>query len=94
LREIIAGGTVPLVLGGDDSIPPLLATALAEEHRFHVVTVDAHLLCRDEVDGEPQRGVPAVDLLWQGMSIDIARVADAAATCRWCGPDLDRLRWP
>ncbi len=52
LREIIARGTVPLVLGGDDSIPPMLATALAEEHRFHVVTVDAHLDFRDEVDGE------------------------------------------
>ncbi len=52
LREIIARGTVPLVLGGDDSIPPMLATALAEEHRFHVVTVDAHLDFRDEVNGE------------------------------------------
>jgi agmatinase len=64
LREIIASGTVPLVLGGDDSIPPMLATALAEQHRFHVVTVDAHLDFRDEIDGEREgRSSPARRML-------------------------------
>jgi arginase family enzyme len=54
LRRIVARGTVPLVIGGDDSIPPMLAWTLAEQHRFHVVTVDAHLDFRDEVGGESE----------------------------------------
>jgi agmatinase len=64
LRRIVARGTVPLVIGGDDSIPPLLARTLAEQHRFHVVTVDAHLDFRDEVDGEREgRSSPARRML-------------------------------
>lgn len=60
LGHIVAQGTVPLVIGGDDSIPPMLARALAERHRFHVVTVDAHLDFRDEVNGEREgRSSPA-----------------------------------
>jgi agmatinase len=64
LRTIIARGAVPLVIGGDDSIPPMVARALAERHRFHVVTVDAHLDFRDEVDGERDgRSSPARRIL-------------------------------
>jgi agmatinase len=60
LRQIVARGAVPLVIGGDDSIPPMLARAVAERHRFHVVTVDAHLDFRDAVDGEREgRSSPA-----------------------------------
>jgi agmatinase len=40
------------VIGGDDSIPPIIARALASYGTFDVVTIDAHLDFRDEVDGE------------------------------------------
>jgi agmatinase len=64
LRRIVARGTVPLVIGGDDSIPPMVARTLAEQHRLHVVTVDAHLDFRDEVDGEREgRSSPARRML-------------------------------
>jgi agmatinase len=43
---------MPLVLGGDDSIPPIIARALGNHGAFDVVTIDAHLDFRDEVDGE------------------------------------------
>lgn len=59
LREIVVRRAVPLVIGGDDSIPPMLARALAERHELHVVTVDAHLDFRDEVDGEREGGSSA-----------------------------------
>jgi agmatinase len=52
LAQIVRQGAVPLVIGGDDSIPPILARALADHGTFDVVTIDAHLDFRDEVGGE------------------------------------------
>jgi agmatinase len=52
LEQIVAQGLMPLVIGGDDSIPPIVARALAGHATFDVVTVDAHLDFRDEIDGE------------------------------------------
>jgi agmatinase len=52
LARVVAQDVMPLVIGGDDSIPPIVARALAGAWTFHVVTVDAHLDFRDEVDGE------------------------------------------
>ncbi len=53
LAHVVGRGAMPLVIGGDDSIPPIVARALAARGRpFDVVTVDAHLDFRDEVDGE------------------------------------------
>jgi agmatinase len=43
---------MPLAVGGDDSIPPIVARSLAAHDRFDVVTIDAHLDFRDEGDGE------------------------------------------
>jgi agmatinase len=34
---------VPLVIGGDDSIAPILARTLADHGTFDVVTMDSHL---------------------------------------------------
>jgi agmatinase len=51
LWPLVKAGVVPLIVGGDDSIPPMLAQALAERHVFGLVTIDAHLDFRDEVDG-------------------------------------------
>jgi agmatinase len=52
LATIVGQGITPLVIGGDDSIPPLVARALAQHGTFDVVTIDAHLDFRDEVGGE------------------------------------------
>jgi agmatinase len=52
LAQIVSKGLMPLVIGGDDSIPPIVARALADHSTFDVVTIDAHLDFRDEIDGE------------------------------------------
>jgi agmatinase len=52
LAQIVGQGVMPLVIGGDDSIPPIVARALAHDRTFDVVTIDAHLDFRDEVGGE------------------------------------------
>lgn len=52
LAGIVRHRVTPLVIGGDDSIPPIIARALANQGSFDVVTIDAHLDFRDEVDGE------------------------------------------
>jgi agmatinase len=52
LAQIVGRGVMPLVIGGDDSIPPIVARALAHDRTFDVVTIDAHLDFRDEVGGE------------------------------------------
>jgi agmatinase len=52
LAQIVEQGVIPLAIGGDDSIPPIVARALAERGGFDVVTIDAHLDFRDEVGGE------------------------------------------
>jgi agmatinase len=52
LARIVSQSVMPLVIGGDDSIPPIVARALANHTTFHVVTIDAHLDFRDEIDGE------------------------------------------
>jgi agmatinase len=52
LSQIVGQGVMPLVIGGDDSIPPIVARALADHATFDVVTIDAHLDFRDEIDGE------------------------------------------
>lgn len=51
VRAIRARGTVPLLLGGDDSVPIPLFAAYAEERELTIVQVDAHIDWRDEVNG-------------------------------------------
>ena len=45
-------GAVPIVIGGDDSVPIPLFAALAGGGEFSVVQIDAHIDWRDDVDGE------------------------------------------
>jgi agmatinase len=52
LAQIVRQGVMPLVIGGDDSIPPIVARALVNHGPFDVVTIDAHLDFRDDVGGE------------------------------------------
>lgn len=48
---LVAAGAVPIVLGGDDSIPIPVLRAYAGHGPLTVVQVDAHLDFRDEVSG-------------------------------------------
>jgi agmatinase len=49
VRALVGRGTTPLVLGGLDSIPPIVVGAFDEP--LHVLHVDAHLDFRQEVRG-------------------------------------------
>lgn len=51
VRTLLDRGVVPIVLGGDDSVPPLVLRAYEGRGPVHVLQIDAHLDFRDEVDG-------------------------------------------
>lgn len=51
IRSIVERGCVPIVLGGDDSIPALVLSAYEGSDPIHVLQIDAHLDFRDEVSG-------------------------------------------
>jgi agmatinase len=51
VRRLLEAGTVPLIFGGDDSIPIPVLRAYAGRGPVCVVQVDAHLDYRDEVSG-------------------------------------------
>ena len=50
-RTLLDGGAVPVVLGGDDSVPIPLFQAFKGRGAFTVLQVDAHIDWRDEVQG-------------------------------------------
>lgn len=53
-RRILAAGAVPVLLGGDDSLPIPLLEALGEDGGpLTILQIDAHIDWRDEVEGEP-----------------------------------------
>ena len=51
VRSLLAAGGVPVILGGDDSVPIPVLRAYEGFGTLIVVQVDAHLDFRDEVDG-------------------------------------------
>ena len=51
VRTLLDGGAVPIVLGGDDSIPIPLFQAFEGRGRYTVLQIDAHIDWRDEVQG-------------------------------------------
>ena len=51
VRGILAGGGVPLVVGGDHAIPPLVAAAFESAGPIDVLQIDAHLDFRSEWHG-------------------------------------------
>ena len=52
VRAILATGAVPIVLGGDDSVPIPVLQAYEGQRPLTIVQIDAHIDWRDEVDGE------------------------------------------
>ena len=51
VQEVLAAGAVPVVLGGDDSVPIPVLRAFADRGPLIVLQVDAHLDFRDQVAG-------------------------------------------
>jgi agmatinase len=52
VRSLVAAGVMPIILGGDDSIPvPALRAYAGRREAITVLQVDAHLDFRDEVAG-------------------------------------------
>lgn len=51
-REILAAGAVPLLLGGDDSVPIPFVAAFADHGPIWILQIDAHIDWRDELHGE------------------------------------------
>jgi agmatinase len=51
IRAVLERGALPLVLGGDDSIPIPILRAFEGRGPLTILQVDAHLDFRDEVDG-------------------------------------------
>ena len=51
VRSLLAAGAIPIVLGGDDSVPIPVLQAYSSSEPLTVLQVDAHLDFRDEVAG-------------------------------------------
>ena len=51
VRALVRHGIVPLVVGGDHAIPPLVVRALEGRGPVDVLHIDAHLDFRDEIGG-------------------------------------------
>lgn len=51
IRKIVKAGAVPIVLGGDDSIPIPVFQALEGRGPFTILQIDAHIDWRDESEG-------------------------------------------
>ncbi len=52
IQSILKAGAVPVVLGGDDSVPIPVFEAFQEHGPLTVFQIDAHIDWRDEVEGE------------------------------------------
>ena len=52
ISAILDKSAVPILIGGDDSIPIPMIQAFADRGRYTIVQVDAHIDWREEVDGE------------------------------------------
>ncbi|WP_263826857.1 arginase family protein [Ruegeria aquimaris] len=51
-RAVLSVGAVPVLLGGDDSLPTPLLAAYADRGPITILQIDAHIDWRDEVEGE------------------------------------------
>jgi len=52
-RAVLDAGAVPILLGGDDSVPIPFAAAFADRGPLTVVQIDAHVDWGDDIQGEP-----------------------------------------
>lgn len=85
LESVVATGGVPIVLGGDDSVPILLARAFQDElPRVNVLQIDAHIDFADSVDGiddgysSPIRRMR--EMPWVGQIVQVGARGTGSAT--------------
>jgi agmatinase len=89
VRAVLAAGAVPIVLGGDDSVPIPVLRAYAGGAPLTVLQVDAHLDFRDHVGGvregysSPMRRAAEMDHVERIVQVGLrgvgsARTADVA----------------
>lgn len=92
-NALLEGGAVPIVLGGDDSVPIPLFQAFKGRGSFTVLQIDAHIDWRDEVQGirlglsSPMRR--ASEMAWIDRIVQVgarglgsARASDYEDACR------------
>ena len=51
IKQVRQANTIPVVLGGDDSVPIPVLAAFENEDPFYILQLDAHIDWRDEVKG-------------------------------------------
>jgi agmatinase len=51
IQKILKAGAIPLVFGGDDSIPIPVLRAYKDEEPFYILQLDAHIDWRDNING-------------------------------------------
>ena len=75
VRALLDRGATPIVLGGDDSVPPLVVRAFERHGPVNVLQIDAHLDFRDEVRGirdgysSPMRRIR--EMSWVGRIVQV-----------------------
>jgi agmatinase len=83
VRAALAAGAVPIVLGGDDSVPIPVLRAYAGGPTLTVLQVDAHLDFRDEVGGvrdgysSPMRRASEMDHVERTVQVGLRGVGSA-----------------
>ena len=85
VRTILERGALPIVIGGDDSIPPLILRAYSADQRLTVLQIDAHLDYRDEVQGvrdgysSPMRRAAELSVVERVVHVGLRGVGSARA---------------
>jgi agmatinase len=83
VRQIARGGAVPIILGGDDSVPIAVLRGLDRVGPLWVLQIDAHLDFRDEVDGvregysSPMRRAAEMDHVERIVQVGLRGVGSA-----------------
>jgi agmatinase len=83
VRTLLDRGAVPIILGGDDSVPIPVLAAYADRGPITVLQVDAHLDFRDEVQGvtrgysSPMRRASEMDHVSRIVQVGLRGVGSA-----------------
>jgi agmatinase len=92
VQQIVARGAIPIILGGDDSVPIPVLRGLSAAGPLWVLQIDAHLDFRDEVDGvregysSPMRRAAEMGHVERIVQVGLRGVGSARAS------DLDDAR--